>query len=557
MIGKIVNYRYEILEKVGDGAIFSVYRARDKVLNRLVGVKALAKELAESKAFATSVIQSYQGVASLAHPNIAQVYDADCAGEDCYVVTEYVHGTNVKDRIRRSGPMDTRLALDIMVPVLEALEYAHANRVVHGDLRPQDIIVSPDGEVKVTDFGLGYALQKCPECADRFPMRSVHYQAPEVIEGGQPTISSDIYSAGVILYEMLTAALPFEGSTAISVALKKVKELPVPPRTINIGIPKSLNDLVMRAMEKAPADRYTSISAMLADLRVIRDSLRMGTPVSVSQYTPTKRVEEPEYQPVAEDSMKTRFVWLLVLFAVVVMITLGATVFLLKNQGTVTVPPILGMTWEKALAKAEEEGLELIKSGEEYSDTYKEGEISSVLPEAGSKVPRSDPRVRVTISKGPRTNEVPDLVGVSRRDATDSIVDAGFSVGKITQQYNDRVPAGDIISQDPFAGDRVSAGSSINIVVSRGPEPEPDKPDEPATAEPVKRTFNIKINVPEEAQGTQDVVVEVTDEDGTTTKYNQPHQPGENFSVPVSTTGSPVTIRVYVGGELIKDETQQ
>lgn len=556
MIGKIINYRYEILEKAGDGALFSVYRARDKVLNRLVGIKALTKDLGGNTAFATSVIQSYKSMGSLSHPNIAQVFDADCIDDDCYIVTEYVHGTNVKDRIRRSGPMDTRLALDIMVPVLEALEYAHANRIVHGDLRPQDIIVSPDGEVKVTDFGLGYALQKCPECADRFPMRSVHYEAPEVIEGGQVTVASDIYSAGVILYEMLTASLPFDGSTAISVALKKVKELPVPPRTINIGIPKSLNDLVMRAMEKSPVDRYGSIAAMLADLRVIRDSLRMGTPVSVSQYAPNRRVEEQEYAPASDDSMKTRFVWMLVLFALVVMVTLGATVFLLRNQGRVTVPPFLGMTWEEANYEAKQKNLELVKVGEEYSDKYDAGKISSVLPSPGSTVPRNDPKVRVTISKGPRTIEVPDLVGMSRRDATNAIVDAGFTVGKVNQEYNDRVPSGDVISQEPAPGDRESTGAAIDIMVSRGVEPvEPTTPTEPT--EPVKRTFNVKVNVPENAEGLQDVVIEVTDETGTSNVYNQQHQPGENFMVPVPTTGSPVTIRVYVGGELLKDVTKQ
>ena len=276
MIGQIVNYRYEVLEKIGDCEIFSVYKARDKVLNRLVALKVLAKDLAADREFGTVVAGSYRDVAALAHPNIARVLDADCTAESCFAACEYAHGINVKERVRRAGPMAVPLVLDIIIPVLEALEYAHANRVAHGDLRPQDIIASPDGEVKLTDFGMSSAMRKCPSVADKYQMRSIHYEAPEIAEGAVPTASSDLYSIGVIMYEMLTNTLPFDGTTAVSIALKKIKETPSQPRSINAGIPKTLNDIIMTAIESSPKDRYNSASAMLADLRGLRDALRIG-----------------------------------------------------------------------------------------------------------------------------------------------------------------------------------------------------------------------------------------------------------------------------------------
>ena len=161
--------------------------------------------------------------------------------------------------------MQVSKALDIIIPTLEALEYAHANKMVHGDLRSQDILASPNGEIKVTDFGLSAALRECPDVSDNLSMRSIHYEAPEVAEGAAPSSVSDLYSAGVILYEMLTGSLPFEGATAVAIALNKSKQIPTPPRSLNASVPKSLNDLVMRAIDKSPQERFASASEMLAD----------------------------------------------------------------------------------------------------------------------------------------------------------------------------------------------------------------------------------------------------------------------------------------------------
>ena len=560
MIGQIVNYRYEVLEKIGECSISSVYKSRDKVLNRLVALKILRREPAEDRIFSAAVCTGYENVAALAHPNITRVLDVDNSPDCCYVASEFAHGINVKDRIRRGGPISVPLALDIIIPVLEALEFAHANKIVHGDIRPQDIIVSPDGEVKLTDFGLSYALRERPEIADKYIMRSVHYQAPEVTEGVPPTVSSDIYSVGAILYEMLTGILPFDGTTAVAVALKKIKELPNPPRSINASIPKSLNDLVMRAIEKLPEDRYSSASVMLLDLRMIRESFRTGHVMSIPQpaHTRTAYEEAPASEP-AEDGMKKRLVLLMLLFIVAVLISLGATVYLSGQNKEIRVPPLLGKTWEEAQYEAEEKGIRLVDDGRVYSNAYESGKICSVIPPSGSTVPRNDPVVKVKISQGPSRVTIPDLTGLPENNANETAVSAGFTIGKVTEEYSEKVPINSVISQTPEPGVIRPPGSSIDLKISLGAKPEAissESMEEPPDSSPRNQNkFNIAVEVPSDSEGTQDVRIVVDDERGETTQYQETHQPGDKFTVTINTYGSGPRIRVYVGDQVVSDET--
>ena len=558
MIGQIVNYRYEVLEKIGEGALSFVYKSRDKVLNRLVALKVLRKEVAEDRLFSAAICAGYEDVAALAHPNITRVLEVDNSSEYCYIASDFAHGINVKDRIRRGGPISVPLALDIIIPVLEGLEYAHANKIIHGDIRSQDIIVSPDGEVKLTDFGLSYALRDRPEVADKYIMRSVQYQAPEVTEGVPPSISSDLYSIGVVLYEMLTGTLPFEGSTAVSVALKKIKELPNPPRSVNASIPKSLNDLIMRAMERLPEDRYSSASSMLLDLRTIRESFRTGHVTSVSQPIHAKPVHEEAAEP-AEDGLKKRYIMHMLLFIVVVLIALGATLLFTRQNAEIRVPPLLGKTWEEAQYEADEKGIRLVDDGRVYSNTYEAGRICSVIPPSGSSVPRTDPVVKVKISQGPSRVVIPDLSGLPEASANETAVGAGFTIGKVTEEYSEKVPINAVISQAPDAGVIRPPGSKIDLKLSLGPKPESlpsESNEQPAdTSTKNQNRFNVAVEVPTDAEGVQDVRIVVDDGRGETTPYQEMHQPGDKFTVRVVTEGSSPRIRVYVGDNVVTDET--
>ena len=561
MIGEIINYRYEVLEKIGESQIFSVYKTRDKVLNRLVALKFFSEGVAANQGFVLAARAGYQAAAPLDHPCIARVLDADPESDQRFIACEYVRGVNVKERIQRAGAMQVSTALDIIVPALEALEYAHSNRMVHGDLRPQDILISPDGEVKVTDFGLAPALRACHDVADRMVMRSVHYDAPEIAEGAAPSVSSDLYSAGVILYEMLTGSLPFDGPTGISIALKQAKETPVAPRVLNTSVPKSLSDLVMRAIEKPPSQRFPTATAMLDDLISIRDALRMGKPVSVEQ--PNTRqtvVEDPRDDGRPEGMLsKASYVWLILMFVLVMAVVTYVTYNVKTGESSVEVPSFLNMTVDEAQEKAREADITLEEddTGDIYSSDVEEGNIAQQFPGPHAQVPRDKAVVKYRVSKGPSAKDVPDLVGLSETEAYRTAEDAGFTISKNpTTEYNEKVPVSQVIRQDPEKGTLAPLDSSISLVVSLGPKPIAVTPDEPV-AEPDDggRSFQVAVTVPPDADGDQEVRIVLDDSRGETTSFQESRAPGDKVSETVTGYGSRVRIKVYVAGELVSDKT--
>ncbi len=558
MIGEIINYRYEVLEKIGDGQIFSVYKTRDKVLNRLVALKSLNEEAASNREFAAAVKAGYQSVASLDHPSIARVLDADPESEGNFVACEYARGINVKERIQRAGAMQVSTALDVIIPVLEALEYAHSNRIVHGDLRPQDIIVSPDGEVKVTDFGLSPALRACPDVADRLGMRSVHYEAPELAEGSAPAVSSDLYSVGVILYEMLTGSLPFDGPTAISVALKQAKDIPEAPRNLNTSVPKSLSDLVMRTLEKAPSQRYPSARAMLEDLRALRDALAIGKPVSVEQPAYLQQAYSKRDDGQSEGLLsRSSYVWLIAMFVVVMAAVTWITYYVQTGDAKVEAPYLLNLTVEEAQEKAREAGITLEEddAGAIYSNEVEEGKIAVQFPGPHAKMPRDKAVVKYRLSKGPSGRRVPDLVGMPETEAYRTAEEAGFTIGKVATEYSDRVPVNQVIRQDPEKDVLAPIESSISLVVSLGPKPTDSITDDTSLEpESSSRDFQVAVTVPSDASGDQEVRIVVNDSRGESTPYQAMHQPGDKVSQTVTGYGSHVRIKVYVGGELVSDK---
>jgi serine/threonine-protein kinase len=285
LIGQVVNYRYEILEECGKGAFFNVYKARDKVLNRLVAVKILLPQYAANADFAERMIAEAQAVSGLNHPNIAKVFEADHQGDIYFIALEYVRGIELKDKIRRLAPFSPLQAVDLAIAIAEALDYAHHQAVTHGDVRPQNVIVTSDSQVKLTDFGVAAAVSLFPSVQTNNVLRSVHYMAPEVAEGKVPRPSSDIYSLGVALYEMVTGRPPFVGDDTVAVISQHVNTAPVAPTWHNAECPAALETLILRLLEKDATQRPSSAAQVR---EALGSFLRGSTP------TPQPGAEAPQ-----------------------------------------------------------------------------------------------------------------------------------------------------------------------------------------------------------------------------------------------------------------------
>jgi len=560
LIGQVVNYRYELLEKCGDGSFFTVYKARDKVLNRLVAVKIMRPEYAAHRDFAERVIAEAQAVSDLTHPHTAKTYEADRYDETYFIATEYVRGVRLKDKIRRQAPFPAGQVIDLTIAIAEAVADAHSHAIVHGDIRPQNVIVTSDSDVKVTDFGIGMAVNSFPSIQSANILRSVHYTAPEVAEGKAPQVASDIYALGIVLYEMLTGTAPFDGDTAIAVALRHAKEPPPSPRAINPATPKSVEAVVLKALQKRPEDRYRTVQEMLRDLRAARVSLA-AEPVRGAEAEETLPSAEPIDVDVEEEERPgllgsaTRLAFLVFALAVLVLaITIAWSIF--SKPSTVSTPQLVGLTWSEAEKVAREAGLTLAEVEERYNDDYPEGQIYQMLPETGMQIKKGQ-TIKIWVSKGPRFIEAPDVVNAPEELARTEILKTGLTVGIVTQEYNDTTPAGSVAKQDPAPGTKLERGKPVKLVISLGKEPEVPEPtsEETTVGTPEEggvRSFNVNVTV-KNGPDPQLVRIVVVDDNGENEVYNDYHHPGDRLRQVVTGIGSRIEIRVYVNNTLYRE----
>lgn len=565
MIGQVVNYRYEILEKCGDGSFFAVYKARDKVLNRLVAVKILLPQYAANVDFAERVIAETHAVSQLSHPNSVKIYEADHQNNVYFIAMEYIRGIKLKDKIRRLAPFSPAQALDLTIAIGEALQDAHAHSITHGDVRPQNVLVTSDSQVKVTDFGMASALSSFPSVQSGAILRSVQYMSPEVAEGKVARPSSDVYSLGITLFEMLTGAVPFDGDTAIAIALHHAKDAPPSPRALNAGIPKSVEAIILKAMEKAPEDRYRTMQEMLQDLRAARQNLTTPNaysaevePRPVAPKHVETEVEEREAPTLLSKALKVAFV----LFALGLVALSAMLAYLFSgfgNPGDVDVPTLVGRTFAEAEVAARQAGLNLIEVERTFKDEYPEGQIWMTDPEAGYRVKKGK-TVRVWISKGSKFARVPDIVGMSQDKGTSEITGAGLVVGTVTQEYSKRNP-GDVTRQSPAPGTTLERGKTVSFFISMGPEPgDPEdlNTDTETTSgtesTATERKFTVTVPVPSSGPQVQRVRIVVEDENGEQTPYDVDHQAGDIVRQVVTTVGKPATVRVYIDNTLWSEQ---
>ena len=489
--GKILGNRYEIIEKIGNGGMATVYKSKDRVLNRYVAVKILRDEFTTDEEFINRFRIEAQSAASLTHPNIVSIFDVGNEGSLYYIVMELIKGKTLKEIItEENGPLPWKWSLNVVTQIASALETAHKNNIVHRDIKPHNIIITEDGIAKVTDFGIAKAVSNSTITAFGTTIGSVHYFSPEHARGGYTDAKSDLYSLGVVMYEMLTGRVPFDADTPVSVALKHMQEDPIEPKELNDNIPQVVNDIIMKAMQKDVNLRYQSATEMLKDLNAALKNpddnfVHIGSNVgAATQRISTQEIAEAERKAKEANNPKNgkkpnKFIQFVkkhkalsfVIGAIILFfVAFGATMGIVElvNPNDVQIPDLVNKTQDEAEQIVKELKLKLVVKSEEYNENVEEGKIISQDPAYQENYTiKEHSEISVVISKGTETVEVPDVVGKTREEAEKLLKDAGL-VAEITEENDEKVEAGIVLSQDIEDGETVNKGSTVKLVVSKG-----------------------------------------------------------------------------------------
>lgn len=483
LVGKIIGNRYEILKEIGNGGMAIVYKAKDHVLNRDVAVKVLRDEYTTDSDFIKRFNTEAQSAANLQHPNIVAIYDVGHEEENdlYYIVMELIKGKTLKQIINKDGVISWKWAVNIAIQIASALEVAHKNGIVHRDIKPHNIMITEDGVAKVTDFGIAKAVSNSTITSFGTTIGSVHYFSPEQAKGSITDAKSDLYSLGVVMYEMVTGKVPFDADTPVSVALMHIQEEPVPPIEINTEIPTAVNDIIMKAMKKDPLERYQSATEMLADLsKALKDpdgdfvivENKDGAYTRIMNSVSDKDVKKSKKKSFFKEHPRTKFLVtilsLVLLFVIVFLITKVTLDGGFKKK--VKIPDLVDKTEQEAGDITNSLGLELQVGEPQASATVEEGKIISQDPgyEANKKIAKGS-TITVIISKGPETAEMPSFVGKKIADVKETADEMGL-VLNITEENSSSVDEGSVISQDVKEGKQVKSGDTVNVVVSKGPE---------------------------------------------------------------------------------------
>ena len=694
LTGAMLGGRYEMLEKIGTGGMATVYKAKDTLLNRFVAIKILRDALEDEEDVVKNFIHEAQSSASLVHNNIVSVYDVGEENGLNYMVMEYVDGITLKDYIKEKGALPWQEACDFAIQIGQGIQEAHARNIIHRDIKPQNILMTKDKTLKVTDFGIARAVAGETNAVGGTALGSVHYISPEQARGGYTDARSDIYSLGIVLYEMLTGKVPFDGDNAVSIALMHLEKEPVNVKIVNMDISTDLAYVTMKAIAKSQADRYQSVQEMLDDLHCILADEPLASQENNSKAAAEDVDDVPDDEPAAEESQKEhvindmsgttgrstrkkvikkktenqrkadRTATVLAISTVLVIGLLALGIFLFMNaRQEAEVPNLVNMTLEQAAVEAQSRGLKIAdeveyslsdviaencvishepQSGEivrkdseiklvisigssggnisvldvkgktaeealtmileqglayavfeEYSDTVEAGRVIRQTPIAGTKLNRDD-IVTLHVSKGkpegaateaPQTDQVPvpSLIGLSREQAEQTLADNGLYLGTPTRKASSS-PEGSVISQSPDFGNMAQRGSYVSIVLSAGPEPEPDynppqqqepennEPDtendetEPENNEPEENNSSEENNEPEsESSSTKTFTVRIPDsaddmvqveiyKDGVLVHSGMHSKDEGSVSAEISGSGSS-NVEAYIDGAKVSDRT--
>jgi serine/threonine-protein kinase len=499
VIGSLVDHRYKVVSRLGSGGMADVYLAEDEQLGRNIALKLLHRRFAEDPGFVERFRREAQAAAGLQHPNVVGVYDRGGYDGTYYIAMEYVPGRTLKQLIRDEAPLDPVRAIDITIQILKAARFAHRRGVIHRDLKPQNVMIGESDQAKVTDFGIARA-----GASDMTETGSIlgtaQYLSPEQAQGHAVSASSDLYSIAVVMYEMLTGRVPFEGDQAVTIAIKHVSEVPAAPTTVNPSLPMELEQVVMWALNKNPADRpadadqfiaalehakaaivsgatgqrTTAMAALAGPAAVITAGTAMGaaaaqdapaqtTPPPGSGAPPAGAGPPPGEQEA--DRKRRRRRWLLAALVPLLLVGGGLAAYLLTRPAQVVVPPVVGEQFDVARAQLSNRGFQVRELTE--PSNHPSGSVFAENPTGGTKADKGS-TVAVTVSTGPGNTSVPAVEGQPLGGAERAIQQAHLKVGQVQQQTSSQIASGDVISTSPTAGQTVPINTSVEIFVSSG-----------------------------------------------------------------------------------------
>ena len=606
-IGKMLDNRYEILDVIGVGGMAVVYKAYCHRLHRFVAIKVLKKDLASDAEFRRRFHEEAQAVAMLSHPNIVSVYDVSRGDDLDYIVMELIDGITLKQYMqKKSGSLNWRESLYFITQIVRALGHAHSRGIIHRDIKPQNIMVLRDGSVKVADFGIARIMSAAQNTLTQEALGSVHYISPEQARGSHIDARADIYSAGVVLYEMLTGRLPFDGDSPVSVAIQHINATPLSPRELNPDIPPGLEEITMKAMASRIDQRYLNAGAMIRDLEDFRKNPQIlfhynlasfhgaqpmpDEPTQVVDNTgsmgrrqrppartrtapppPSRRYEEPpeDYGEEEEERKSKVIPVVVILFLVGAALILWLAFFsgLFNKAPTVEVPDLTGKTLSEVYGDPDiADRFKVVQGPVEYSDEYDKDEIMDQDPKPGEEVEVGS-TITVTISGGKEAVEMIDVKKMTYEDAVRALQEIGLKADTPDYDFSEDVEKDKVISYTPPKGTELYPGDEVHLVISKGPESKtvivPSVTGQPIDqARRMLEELGLKVGSTEEIasdkdKGTvvyQSIAPNTEVEEGTAVTLHYSKGPesqpisSQPISVTLPTDRDSVTVRITVGG---------
>ena len=517
-IGTMLDNRYELLEIIGVGGTAVVYKAKCHRLNRYVAVKILKEEFASDQEFRRQFHDEAQAVAMLSHPNIVNIYDVSRSGNVDYIVMELIDGITLKEYLSRRGRLSPKEVTVFATQIARALEHAHDHNIIHRDIKPQNIMLLRDGTVKVADFGIAHFAARENTYSKGEAIGSVHYVSPEQARGSYVDNRTDLYSLGVVMYEMITGRLPFEGDTPVSIALQHINSIALPPSVFAEDVPEQLEEIIMRAMNPSLTKRYSSAAQILSDLEAFRNDQQFKLNIpreegalpaeeesdldatrkinntgevaaileAENRSVELRRQEELEAQKTAEEEepvsgRKKRRSPLsgAMLFSIIAVLVfcIGASYFIKsvinpygnKDETTLTTPYLIGMYYSQVLSDPAYADFNIVEGEYVYNESVDAGKIIEQSPEGNRKIEKGG-TITVTISRGAKVFQLPDYVRQEARQVKIELERLGIICVEATPEFNDEVESGYVLRTDPVAGTELTAGDTVTLTVSKGPE---------------------------------------------------------------------------------------